>query len=119
MGNPFVYVQLRSQDLPAAKRFYRELLDWELQEAPGGDAAYTEIVVGEGTAGGMMSCPAPEAPSHWLPYIGVHDVEEVTRRAEELGGRVILQPTEVPGKGRYSIVLDPSGASVAFWQVST
>lgn len=118
MGNPFVYVQLQSQDLTAAKRFYRELLDWDLQESPGGEAAYTEIVVGEGTAGGMMSSPAPEVPSHWLPYIGVDDVEEVTRRAEELGARVILAPTEVPSKGRYSIVLDPSGASVAFWQAN-
>jgi len=118
MGNPFVYVQLQSQNLQEAKKFYSELLDWKLEESPDAMSSYTEIVVGEGTAGGMMMCPSPQMLSQWLPYVGVDDVEEVTRRAEALGAKVILGPAEVPGKGKYSIVLDPAGTNIALWQAS-
>jgi len=52
MGNPFVHVELHTQDPHRAKKFYEELFDWKLEDMPGMD--YTVINVGEGTGGGMM-----------------------------------------------------------------
>jgi uncharacterized protein len=43
---------LHTQDPEKAKKFYRELFDWKLEDVP--DMDYTLINVGEGTGGGMM-----------------------------------------------------------------
>ncbi|MGH7432856.1 MAG: VOC family protein, partial [Candidatus Methylomirabilales bacterium] len=34
MGNPFVHVELQTQDLGKAKKFYQELFSWKLQDIP-------------------------------------------------------------------------------------
>jgi catechol 2,3-dioxygenase-like lactoylglutathione lyase family enzyme len=65
-GNPFVHVELLTNDVEKAKDFYTKLFDWKLEEIPGMD--YTLIEVGEGTGGGMMRNPMPESPSRWLDH---------------------------------------------------
>jgi hypothetical protein len=52
MANPFVHVELQTQDLSKAKKFYKSLFDWKLQDIPKMD--YTMVDVGKGTGGGMM-----------------------------------------------------------------
>ena len=37
MGNPFVHVELQTQDPAKAKAFYGGLLDWKLEGTPGMD----------------------------------------------------------------------------------
>lgn len=67
MGNPFVHVELQTQDTANAKAFYAGLFDWKLQDLPGMD--YVMVGVGEGTGGGIMKHPTAGAPSQWLPYV--------------------------------------------------
>jgi len=50
---------LHTQDPERAKKFYKELFDWKLEDVP--DMNYTIIKVGEGTGGGMMKSPMPDA----------------------------------------------------------
>ena len=45
MANPFVHVELHTQDPQAAKKFYEELFDWKLEDVP--EMNYTVIDVGE------------------------------------------------------------------------
>jgi uncharacterized protein len=117
MANSFVYVQLHTQDHKKAKDFYTSLFDWKLEDNPAAEIPYTEIDVGgEGVSGGMMAAVAPEIPSHWLPFVHVHDIEETTQKAKTLGATVIKKPTNVPGKGRYSVIVDPTGATFALWE---
>ena len=66
MSNPFVHVELHTQDLGKARKFYQSLFEWKLEDMP---MDYTMIQVGEGTGGGMMKNPAPGTPSSWLPYV--------------------------------------------------
>jgi predicted enzyme related to lactoylglutathione lyase len=116
MANPFVYMQLQTTDLPRARAFYTSLLDWELQEDPESVTGYIEINVGEGTSGGMMSVPVSGRASQWLPYVAVDDIRTATNKAEALGAKIVLGPTEAPGKGWFSVILDPTGASLALWR---
>ena len=54
MGNPFVHVELHTDDLKAAKKFYRGLFDWKLEDMKmDGGMVYTMVGVGKGTGGGM------------------------------------------------------------------
>jgi predicted enzyme related to lactoylglutathione lyase len=117
MANPFVHVELNTTDLPKAKDFYGKLFDWTLEDVDMGPAGtYTLIKPGEGTGGGMLKHPMPGAPSAWIAYVLVADIEESTRKARALGAQVVKDVSEVPGMGRFSIFIDPTGASLALWQ---
>ena len=118
MGNPFVHVELNSTDLAKSKTFYGSLFDWKLEDAHMGPAGtYTMIKVGEGTGGGMMNMPG--APSSWLAYVLVDDIEAATKKAKSLGAKIMKDVTEVPGAGWLSIITDPTGAMLGLWKSKT
>lgn len=117
MANPFVHVELATTDLNKAKSFYRSLFDWKLNDMDmGGGHSYTVVEVGEGTGGGMMQHPMPNASSAWLAYVGVENVAAATARAEALGATIFRPVTEIPDIGSFAIIIDPTGAMLALWQ---
>lgn len=117
MANPFVHVELQTQDPEKSKKFYAAMFDWKLEEFPA--MSYTMINVGEGTGGGMMKKPDPGIPDNWLPYILVADVAASTKKARGLGATVCRDVTEVPGMGWFSVITDPTGATFGLWQTKT
>ena len=114
MANPFVHVELNTTDLGKAKAFYGKLFDWTLEDVP--NMEYTMIKVGEGTGGGMMKHPVPGAPSMWLAYVMVDDVNTETAKAKSLGATILKDVTEIPGVGWFSIFSDPTGAVLALFK---
>ncbi len=122
MANPFVHIELNTNNLPAAKEFYSKLFDWKLGEHKMPAGTYTTINVGEGTGGGMLDLSdwgAPkEIPPHWLAYIGVDDIVASTARAKELGGTVAQDVKNIGDFGALSVIIDPTGAAFALWQNS-
>ncbi len=116
----FCWNELASSDIEAAKRFYTELFGWKLKEGDAGTMKYNEIVVGERAVGGMYQM-GPEygnAPSHWMPYVAVEDVDEMVKRVEALGGKVCVPPTDIPNTGRFAVINDPSGATLSILKLS-
>ena len=116
MANPFVHIELMSNDVGKAKTFYGKLLDWKLEDMDMGDMTYTMIKVGEGTGGGMMKNPIPNAPSMWIPYVEVPDVAAATKKSQSLGGAVMKEKTEVKDMGSFTIITDPAGAMLGLWE---
>jgi predicted enzyme related to lactoylglutathione lyase len=116
MSNPFVHVELMSNDVGKAKTFYGKLFDWKLEDMPMGDMTYTMIRVSEGTGGGMMKNPIPGAPSAWMAYVLVDDVRAATAKAKSLGANVMKDATEVMGAGTFSVITDPTGAMLGLWE---
>ena len=118
MANPFVHVELNSTDVGKSKAFYGKLFDWKLEDIPNEAAGgtYTMIGVGDGTGGGMMKSPMPGAPSMWLAYVLVDDIEAATKKAKSLGAKVMKDVTEVMDMGWLSIIVDPTGAMLGLWK---
>ena len=117
MANPFVHVEIATTDHDNAKSFYGQLLNWKLQDMPMGDGVtYTTIEPGDGTGGGMMKQMSPGAPSAWLAYVNVDDIKAATAKAKSLGANIKREVTEVPGMGWFSILSDPTGATLGLWQ---
>ncbi len=114
MANPFVHVELATRDLVTAKEFYAGLFDWQLEEVPGME--YTLIKVGDGTGGGMMKTVQPDSHSYWLAYVLVDDAVASTEKARSLGATICKDVTEIPGIGWFSVITDPTGATLALWQ---
>jgi len=117
MANAFVHVELNTTDVGKAKAFYGKLFDWQLEDMPMGPGeVYTLIKPKAGTGGGMMKHPVPGAPSMWLAYVEVEDIKAATAKAKSLGADIKRDVTEIPGMGSFTILADPTGATVAMWQ---
>jgi uncharacterized protein len=114
VGNPFVHVELNTDQVDKAKAFYGELFDWKLQQAPEMD--YTMIDVGEGTGGGIFNTTGMPVPPGWFAYVGVDDVDAYTEKAKSLGAEVMAGPKQVGEMGKLTIFKDPVGAVFAIWQ---
>jgi len=115
----FCWNELATTDLGAATSFYKSLLGWEIKEgdAPGGGMKYNEIVVGGRHVGGMYSLnemcgegEAPQMPPNWRIYVAVDDVDASAAKAKELGGKVCVEPMDIPNVGRFCVISDPAGA---------
>jgi predicted enzyme related to lactoylglutathione lyase len=107
MANPFIHIELQTQDVEKSKKFYAKMFNWKLEDMPGMD--YTMINVGEGTGGGMMKNPVSGMPDNWLPYILVDDVAASTKR-QSPRATICKDVTEIPDMGWFSVVADPTGA---------
>jgi len=116
MGNPFVHVELNTDDVGKAKKFYLKLFDWKISTLSLG---YTGIDVGKGGAGGgMQKKPMPEAPSMWLPYVQVDDVKKTVTKARKLGAEILVDYMEIGDMGAIGIFTDPSGAAIGVWAMA-
>lgn len=107
--------ELDTRDVPAAKEFYRSLFGWTFEDVPGG--VYTNVKNGDNLNAGMMEL-APEwddVPPHWRAYFAVDNCEDSLAKIKELGGQVMVEPTEVPA-GRFAVVEDPQGASFSLFE---
>ena len=117
MNQPFVHMELNTTDVPAAKSFYTALFGWPTEDMDMGPAGtYVLFKPGSGPGGGMMKHPVPGAPSLWLPYIGVDDIHSASEEAHKLGARILSGIKEVPNRGLFNILEDPTGAAFAIWQ---
>ena len=63
-----------------------------------------------------MKHPVPGAPSAWLAYVEVADIEAATQKAKSLGAKIMKDVTEVMGAGWLSILMDPTGAVLGLWK---
>jgi predicted enzyme related to lactoylglutathione lyase len=101
--------ELVTPDLEAATRFYVELFGWSAADAGGPfpRTTYTRgrLLVGGGHAPGPGEDPTPR----WSIAFWVADADRAAARVQELGGRVLLPPMDIP-VGRLTIVSDPAGS---------
>ena len=51
-----------------------------------------------------------ELPAQWLIYITVKSVDESANLCKENGGKVLVEPKEMSGYGKYCVIEDPAGA---------
>ena len=112
----FCWNELGTTDDEAAKKFYAELLGWKFKEGEAAGMKYSEISLGDGKGFGGLYKMGPEfggAPSHWMSYVAVDDVDASAKRVEELGGKVCVPPTDIPNVGRFSVINDPTGATLS------
>ena len=110
----FVWNELTTSDLARSRAFYTEVFGWGW----GGADEYAEAQVAGRTVCGVMprrpDMPA-EVPDSWLVYFGSTDVDADTKKAVGLGATVFVEPMDIPGTGRFSVLSDPQGAAFGFF----
>jgi uncharacterized protein len=111
----FSWCELMTTDVEAAKKFYTQLLGWTTDDVAMEGMHYTVIKAGGTEIGGMMPIPPqnPGMPPCWGTYITVDDVDATARRAEQLGAKALVPPTDIPNVGRFYVFQDPQGAVIS------
>jgi uncharacterized protein len=115
MPNSFFWYDLMTTDTKAAQKFYCDVVGWTAQDVSVSGQTYIALNTnGQGVAG-LMPIPE-EAAKHgvrpaWMGYIAVDDVDAAAKRIKQEGGKVMREPTEVPGIIRFAVVTDPQGAA--------
>ena len=113
----FVWHELMTPNAQAAAAFYSNVLPWTIEAStvPG----YILWMNGPARLAGLM--PQPSAvrdngtPPNWLVYIATPEVDATVETAQQLGGKLLKAPTDIPGIGRFAVLSDPQGAAFALF----
>ena len=87
-------------------------------EPKGDGMPYTEIQRNGQSMGGMYPI-APEMgpmPPNWTIYFQVADCTAAAAKAKSLGGKLLVEPKDLEGVGRFAVVQDPQGAVFSIFQ---
>ena len=107
-----VHFEVPADDMKRAKDFYTGLFGWKFEETP---MDYWLISTGEDSVGGgMMKRQHPQ--QQITNYIDVPSVDEYAGKVSELGGKVVVPKTPVPGMGYFVMCLDTENNTFALWE---
>lgn len=115
-GLPCWY-ELASDNVDAAKAFYAGLLGWSWTDSGMPGMTYLLASAGETMVAGLFKAD-PGMPAAWQTYFAVDNADTTAAEATALGATVIVPPTDIPGTGRFSVMIDPQGAAFAILQPS-
>ena len=113
-GMPCWY-ELATSDPDAAQAFYAPLMGWSWADAgmPGMD--YRLASTPQGMVAGMMKAE-PGMPLAWTCYTAVDSADDTAALAASLGASIIVPPADIPGTGRFALLIDPQGAAFGILQ---
>ena len=119
MHGQFVWYELTTSDVDAARRFYPPITGWGTQQF---DKDYTMWTAGGVPFAGIFKL-GPEqrqmgVPPNWMPYIEASSVDDTARKVTSLGGSVVVPPTDIPNTGRFAVAKDPQGAVFGLYKSS-
>jgi predicted enzyme related to lactoylglutathione lyase len=113
MVGKFVWHDLMTDDVEAARDFYGGLLGWTFEETVGPAGEDYTLVVSQGRyIGGMVHVadPGSDEYSRWLAYLSVADVDEAVETTVSSGGQAVVGPLDLGNIGRAAAISDPQGA---------
>ena len=109
----FVWFDLATEDLAGARAFYGAVFDWQFRPVENAPASYTLIEHEGGKIGGMFRHtrpPGAQVGSRWLALMSVPDAARAADQAAASGGKILVPPKNLPGRGETSVLADPEGA---------
>jgi uncharacterized protein len=107
--------ELITTDSHKAGSFYERVFGWNQEPMPmPGEPGRTYTIFKQDATqvGGMMTATAEMKLTHpyWMIYFSVDDCDKSAGKAEQLGGKVMMKPTDIPNIGRFAVIRDPQGA---------
>ena len=109
MPHPVVHAEIRCSDPDAARAFFGKLFGWTYTDGafPGYTFVDTEV---DGALPTAIS-PLQGEDDSVLFFVGVQNVADTLRHAQELGGRIVQPAQEVPGV-TFGVFADAQGHAV-------
>ena len=124
--NPVVHFEMPYNDQTRMSRFYEQAFGWQtraLGEEMGNYVVVTTTETAEGrpgTSGAINGGFFPNKPDwpaqHPSVVIAVEDISKSTSLVQQSGGKVLGEPMEIPGIGKYVSFIDTEGNRVSMLQ---
>jgi uncharacterized protein len=110
----FVWYELLTSDVAAAKAFYGAILPWTFADSGHAAMEYTLVSSPDSEVAGVMAI-TPEmaqggARPAWVGYIAVDDADASVAAIAARGGSELMPAMDLEGVGRMAMVADPQGA---------
>ena len=102
---------LHTPDVATASVFYAAMFGWEPEPMPGTPLVRFRLPGYEPVVA-VMTVTEAGVPPHWAVNFRTDDVDAVAARAVELGGSLLMPPTDAPGF-RNTVIADPQGGVIA------
>ena len=113
-----VHFDIGSDDPERARKFYEGLFGWKMEIPPGMTDYYlieTRDLEGKpGVDGGLGKRGEPG--QRITSYIGVSSIDEYVAKVAQLGGKVVMPRTPVPGWGYLAVCFDTEDNMFGLWQ---
>jgi predicted enzyme related to lactoylglutathione lyase len=126
MMDPVVHFEMPYDNRERMAKFYESVFGWQTQmlgEDMGHYVLATTTETGEsgpkrpGAINGGFFPKRPDWPAQYPSVvIAVDDVEESIEKVVDAGGKVLGEPLEIPGVGRYVSFIDTEGNRVSMLQ---
>ena len=113
MANPVVHFEVMGKDKAALESFYKGAFDWQIQPVMD---EYSMVNPGTGPVGGIGGM---ESPGHVTFYVEVADVAAHLAKIEELGGKKVHGPHQVPDGPIIGLFSDPEGHVIGLVQADS
>jgi len=105
----WLWHELWSHDAEASLAFYQKLVGYDYE---GEKTDYLILLKDEQWRAGIRALKDSEIEVRWVPVVRVVDTEETAKKAEELGGKLLIGPSETASGGSVALLSDRSDALV-------
>jgi len=106
MAHPVINFEIGGRDETRLSDFYSRLFGWDIQAAGPG---YRLVPPQDGGIGGGLMKVRDAMQPYVTFYVQVEDLQASLDRAEELGGKRVVEPTDIPGVGAFALFQDLDG----------
>jgi hypothetical protein len=111
MKHPVVWFEVMGENGEGLRSFYGRLFDWKIDASNPMKYGMVEAANGRGIPGGVGQLEGKPHPKVTF-YVATDSVEKSLARAMELGGRVLMRRTELPGGPVLGMLADPEGNAI-------
>ena len=112
MPNPVIHFEIIGKDAKKTQAFYADLFGWHVDTNNPMDYGMVDTHAGSGINGGIAGTGEHDKSPRSTFYIEVDDLQKYLDKAETLGGKTIMTPTDVPGGPTLAMFVDPNGIVV-------
>ena len=106
-----VWIDLASTDSTKSQEFYGKLFGWKIDASNPMKYGMVEAVQGQGIPGGVGQLGDKPYPKVTF-YVSTSAIERSLKQASELGGKVLMPRTELPGGPVLGMFADPEGNAI-------
>jgi len=112
-----VWHELPADDPAKAAKFMHEVTGLAANDIARRGGTYTMLAGGGIERAGVMKNPGAGWKPQWLTHFGVEDPAAAAQRAVELGGKLLLAPSQDLREGTVAVITDPGGAILVLHQL--
>lgn len=126
--NPVVHFEMPAEDRKRMSAFYTNVFGWETEEMGEDMGNYVTAMTTEsdkkgpkkpGAINGGFYQKTDDMPAQYPSVvISVENIDEHMKKVTEAGGKILDEPMDIPGVGKYVSFIDTEGNRVSMLQPS-